>query len=226
VINEQLVGGTDIVIALFHGRFGAGGAGEEIEKARALGAQVHVWFSEAPIPHDADMDELQKVRDFQAILKGRGLLGTYASADDLRAKVRTALEYDVDQLTIAASVIAEESGTPPHSRAVLRLDYRYRTEHDIDKRGKIRTKRRGERLVVENIGTVAAEQVSIRVRPLGQGEAPPLRGSEAPFLIIQPHGEASLPLIMHMGVAQQVLATVSWREGDEAHTEQHTVSLM
>lgn len=81
VINEQLVGGTDIVIALFHGRFGAGGAGEEIEKAPALGAQVHVWFSEAPIPHDADMDELQKVRDFQAILKGRGLLGTYASAD-------------------------------------------------------------------------------------------------------------------------------------------------
>ena len=104
IINHQLVDEADIVVGLFHSRLGqptsrgASGTVEEIDRSAEAGAKVHVFFSEMPVPHDVDSDQLTALREFKLRLQERGLLGSYASHEDLSAQVRSCLERDVDQL--------------------------------------------------------------------------------------------------------------------------------
>jgi hypothetical protein len=115
VINRQLVDECDIVVALFHSRLGAptpravSGTVEEIERARARGVPVHIYFSEMPIPRDVDPDELKRLNEYRSVLQAEGLLGSYASLEDLSAKVRTALEADSHDLV---TTVPTETGQP------------------------------------------------------------------------------------------------------------------
>ena len=127
VINEQLVDEADIVIALFDSRLGmatgeaVSGTAEEIQRAHEAGKRVHVWFSDEPIPRDADLSQVQALRDFKETLQPLGLLGTYGSADDLAFKVRQAIESDLAVLDLGPA-----AGRPQANGAVLRARY----DHD------------------------------------------------------------------------------------------------
>ncbi|NKW46029.1 hypothetical protein GS979_06305 [Rhodococcus hoagii] len=63
VINSQAVDRSDIVVAFFDSRLGTStgvdvsGTAEEIRRAHKLGKPVHVYFSNEPIPRDADLDQ-------------------------------------------------------------------------------------------------------------------------------------------------------------------------
>ncbi|PVU82911.1 hypothetical protein DDP54_07740 [Cellulomonas sp. WB94] len=108
VVNTQIGDGSDIVIAVFSSRVGTAtpravsGTVEEVDRAVADGRTVHVWFSRAPIPHDADLEQVAKVRELPQ--RWTGLFGHYADLADLRYQVRRALDRDVDKLAAADKV--------------------------------------------------------------------------------------------------------------------------
>ncbi|MFF5978620.1 hypothetical protein ACFY78_07140 [Streptomyces olindensis] len=101
-VNIQIADRSDIVIGLFRARLGQAtqnypsGAAEEIERAIARDAPVHVYVSKMPLLVDEiNPAELARLRTYTDDLRSRGLLGSYKSSRDLRRKLRKALEHDV-----------------------------------------------------------------------------------------------------------------------------------
>jgi len=209
IINKQLVDEADIVIVLFHSRLGQptprgeSGTVEEIERSMERGARVHVFFAEMPLPRDVDPDQLKALREFQTKLQERGLVGSYASHEDLSAKIRTSLEQDVVRF-----VPAIPSAVP---RAILRARYERVGQRD--------------RLVVENLGTVAAEDVTVEVEPIGEGESPMVSGVPMTAGRIPPQGSIAFLLALTFGVAPQWRVTYRWREGDQRFEDSQSVSI-
>jgi hypothetical protein len=226
VINRQLVDECDIVIALFHSRLGAptersaSGTVEEIERARARSVPVHVYFSEMAVPRTVDPDELKRLNGFRTDLQAKGLLGSYVSLDDLSAKVRTALERDIQQLV---SAVPTDDNSEPVPHAILRARYEFDREPHTDSRGQVQMRTRRERLVIENLGTVPAENVEIVIDAVGQGEAP-VAHIEGPIERILPRAAVSVTVLVHMGVASQWRLTLRWTEGDQHFEESQTIT--
>jgi len=139
VINEQLVDRADIVLALFDSRLGmatgaaVSGTAEEIERSHEAGKPVHVWFSEEPIPRGADLDQVKALEHFKQTLSPLGLLGSYASPDDLAFKVRQAIESDLDRLDLGAV----PRRLPAQQHAILRARYESEREPNTDSKGKV-----------------------------------------------------------------------------------------
>jgi hypothetical protein len=227
VINRQLVEECDIVVALFHSRLGvptarsASGTAEEIDRARDRGVPVHVYFSEMPIPRSVEPSELERLNQFRSGLQGAGLLGSYASLDDLSAKVRTALERDVRDLISASPGRESESGPTP--RAILRARYEYDREPETDSRGRVRMRTRRERLVIENVGTESAENIEVDVEAIGEGD-PPMLHLEGPIERILPKSSVNVMAMVHMGVAAQWRVTIRWQEGGSPFEESQAVT--
>jgi hypothetical protein len=227
IINRQLAAEADIVIGLFHSRIGLptprsrSGSVEEIEDAADRGAKVHVYFSDMPHPPGVDTEHLTTLRGFRASLQERGLVGTYASIDDLVAKVRTALERDVSELTPPESFTPVPLGSENVGRAVITGSddpHVLFTGPAISAGAILRTQYDSERLVIQNLGHAAAEDVQVIIDPIGEGSAPELL-VEQPFESLPPQGSISVPLAIHMGVAGQWRVTLSWRE-DSTHFEE------
>jgi hypothetical protein len=236
IINRQFVDEADIVVGLFHSRLGqptsrgASGTVEEIERSAERGAKVHVLFSEMPIPPDVDTDQLTALREFRKQLQERGLIGSYASHDDLSAKVRTYLERDVEEL-VTISLVIVPSGPDQPARAgatrpgaILRARYEFDREPETDSRGRMRMHTRRERLVVENLGTEAAEDLEVEIEPIGEGDPPLLLEEELRAERIPPGGAMVFLLVLHMGVASQWRVTYRWREGDNTFEDSQSIS--
>lgn len=102
-INRQLADRSDIVFGLFRGRLGAptarhvSGTAEEIERSIRRGIPVHVFHS-AERPAGDNPDQLSAMHDYLKKLQKRGLVGRYASLEDLQKRVLSALEQDVRSL--------------------------------------------------------------------------------------------------------------------------------
>lgn len=103
IINRQAVDQADVVVAFFDSRLGSStgvdvsGTAEEIRRAHELGKPVHVYFSNEPIPRDADMDQLAALREFKEELATNALLGEYSDPADLAGQVIRAIERDIEQ---------------------------------------------------------------------------------------------------------------------------------
>jgi hypothetical protein len=125
VLNEQIVDSADIVIGIFHTRLGsptaraASGTAEELERTSADGKPVHVWFSEQPLPYDVDAEQFQALRTFRAALESTNFVGTFTSGDELRTKLRRALDYDVSRLTVDDDVVDTPGPRPADDGAGL-----------------------------------------------------------------------------------------------------------
>ena len=71
ILNAQIVDQCDFAIAMFHARIGTdtgvapGGAVEEVQRLLQQKKQVMCWFSEMPLPHGVDLDQVKAVRDFR-----------------------------------------------------------------------------------------------------------------------------------------------------------------
>ena len=105
VLNEQIVDGADIVIGIFHTRLGSpttrapSGTAEELARTAAAGKPVHVWFSKRPLPYEFDEDQFRALRAFRTALESENFVGTFTSEDELRTKVRRALDDDVTRFS-------------------------------------------------------------------------------------------------------------------------------
>lgn len=229
IINKQLVDEADVVIVLFHSRLGAptarseSGTVEEIERARSRGAPVHVYFSEQPHPYGVDTKELGRLNEFKTRLQGDGLLGSFASDDDLRAKVRTALEADVRHLSSTPGSDRLAEGDVDRPRAILRARYDYEREPHYDSHGLMSMRTRSERLVIENLGTGTAEVVDVKIEPIGEG-GPPIVHLEAPIENILPNASVDVMVLNYAETAAQWRVVLSWREGDSDHEQSQTVT--
>jgi hypothetical protein len=225
-INEQFADAADIVIAVFNSRLGkataraASGTAEEILRARERGAAVHVFFSEAAIPRDHDPEQLAALNQFRNTLQERGLTGSYVSTDDLISKVRRCLErdaYELGNLEDGDTDVASVSGV------ILRSTYLYDREPQANSGGGVKMKNLNHRLRVENLGSVAAEDVALEIRSDSDGEAPLFLG-EASVARLLPRAHIDFPIVMHMGVAMQGTVVHRWTEGGEPRSEEQTIS--
>ena len=225
IINRQLVDSADIVVALFHGRLGMpttrapSGTVEEIERARARGVPVHVYFSEMPVPRSIDPDELKRLNQYRTELQDEGLLGSFASLEDLAAKIRTALEHDLQNLVDARQTLVDQAlyaPTPagadtPLSRAVMRAAVAH------EGAGKYV-------LVIENLGSAAADQVTLDVEPVGQGSAPEVLVDD-PIDRIPPRASVRILIAVSFGTAAQWRVMIRWLEGGLEFSELQSVTI-
>lgn len=111
IIDRQAVDDCDVVLAVFNSRLGTAtddavsGTAHEILRADSDGKPVHVWFSSEPLPRDITPDELKRLYDFKRQLEAGALLGSYTGVEDLQAKVRNALEHDLNKLDLGKVVL-------------------------------------------------------------------------------------------------------------------------
>jgi hypothetical protein len=228
VINTQLVDQADILFGVFYARLGMAtargisGTAEEIERAADAGKPVHVYFSTAPLPRDVDVDQLRALNQFKKELSTRGLLGEFASDEDLKAKVRSAIEHDLAGLTRMEPV--RPSGSPG---ALLLAQYASEREAYNDNKGKIKYRTRRERLVVKNreSATDTARGLEVRIEAAAQGDAPQIWNEDGIKPDLPPGAEYAYPLMTHMGIAPAWIVTMTWHdEQGEAQSTTQTVS--
>ena len=216
IINHQLVDRADVVVALFHSRVGVrtpraeSGTAEEINRADERGIPVHVYFAEMPYPYDIDPDELKRLQTFRSGMQERGLLGRYASAEDLSAKVRTALEHDVAALVASSPSVRRDHTREVGSRAVLRARF--------ESRGAA-----SDRLIIENVGDGPARNVEVALEPIGEGQAPKLVGY-SPIENLLPRTSYPLLIAVTLGSAAQWRVEIRWQEAGETFSETQSVS--
>lgn len=164
VINSQLVDDADVVFGVFYSRVGrptargVSGTIEEIERSLNAGKPVHVYFSEQALPADVDLEQLAALRALQERLRTEGLYGTFTSEDDLRTKVRSAIEHDLARLGL---------GTPsPRGDQLIqrpRIVGEMTSEREFtgtNNRGKAQYRTRVQ-FVLRNIGDAPARRVRI-----------------------------------------------------------------
>jgi hypothetical protein len=94
ILNKQIVDDCDFGIAVFWSRLGsptalhASGSVEEIERLIARGANVMVYFCDAPVPQRAlEGDQYQRLQEVKKSFRERGLLATYTTIDELRGRL-------------------------------------------------------------------------------------------------------------------------------------------
>lgn len=230
LINAQAVDRSDVVVAFFDSRLGTStgvdvsGTAEEINRAADLGKPVHVYFSEEPLPRDADLEQVAALNAFKAELETRGIMGSYGDPADLTGQVIRAIEADIEENGWART---SEPAPPGPKGADLHWSHLHEREHSgFDRRGNPKYRSTANDLVVRNDGDVAAEDLTFEVKAVGDTEF----HFEAPDgpVTIQPRSEMAWLLVPmpHMGaVGRTVEIAATWREGDLQQTATRTVAL-
>jgi nucleoside 2-deoxyribosyltransferase len=89
VINRQLVGDCDILVAMFWTTVGTktecaeSGTVEEMNQFTAAGKPALVYFSSRDLPADVDPAELDRLRRFKERTQTKGITGSFRDLDDL-----------------------------------------------------------------------------------------------------------------------------------------------
>lgn len=225
IINSQGVDKSDVVIAVFAARIGSdtgvdvSGTVEEINRARDKGIPVHVFFNDAGLPRDVDIDQLEKLRAFQDSLKDQGLFASYSDEKDLARQVIEALEFDLD---------AFESVPIPEVPSGVELSVSHQHEKEqigLDKNNKMKYRHTVRDLVITNSGTITAEGLQLLIEP----------PAETPIHIEERLADGwtaarDLPGSSSFGVTcvpvnrrTNVEITARWREDDEERTRKFVV---
>ncbi|GAA1753750.1 hypothetical protein [Aeromicrobium alkaliterrae] len=167
IINRQGVDRSDVVVAVFGTKLGTptgvdvSGTVEEIKRAHELGKPVHVYFSAADLPHDADLQDLAALKDFKEAFEG--LYSTYSDPADVARQVRDALEYDLDAFDALPAPVAAAG-------ARLDVSHEHQTEQSgIDKKGKVKYRHIVRDLVIKNSGDGDAEDLCFKVELVDDG---------------------------------------------------------
>lgn len=224
VINSQLVDDADIVIALFDSRLGqatdsaVSGTAEEIERAAASGKPVHVWFSDEPVNRNADLEELGRLQKFRTELEDKGLLGVYTDLNDLAYKVREAVESDISRLGLGTPSVVRRG---EHAMPRVRVE-KVREQTGVNSQGAPRFTTRST-LVLENKSQhITAEQLTMSPGvELGRA----LHRERKDPVDLPPLSDLRYPLMLHMGIAEQVIVELNWFEDGVPQTLKQPVTL-
>ncbi|WP_243621724.1 DUF4062 domain-containing protein [Rhodococcus sp. ARC_M6] len=225
IINAQAVDRSDVVIAFFDSRLGTAtgvdvsGTAEEIRRAHQLGKRVHVYFSNEPIPRDADLDQQVALRAFHDELEAEGLLGDYDDPADLAGQVIRALEHDIDE---AGWSEGPTNRPAKASGAKLKWNHDHRKEQQgLDKNGKMKYRTISNRLAVTNSGDVAAEDLTFEVTGLEDTELHVIPPSE-PVTIEADSSRSWVAIPLSSGSIQ---IDASWTETGDPKTQRWTITI-
>jgi hypothetical protein len=232
IINRQLVDIADVLIGVFWTRLGTptgeaeSGTVEEIERFIAADKPVLLYFSNQPVlPGSVDPAEYSRLLEFKKSLRERGLYDTYESEAELWRKAPsgvTRVMRDYFRLESVASSAAEAVARPSVS-LIARVD-RERELSGFNKQGRPQYRTR-ERLVIENNGDAAAEQleVSFENAPGVSGDPPQTWGNDGPVGWLVAGGSVEYPLLLHMGIAPQWEVVLRWTEEGQPREERQTM---
>lgn len=215
VINSQLVARADIVIALFGSRIGAAtaralsGTIEEIEGAHEAGKPTHVYFSDAPLPNDVDMQQLGALREFKAEFQQRGLYGSFTNAEELGMLVWQVIEADLSRLGIQRATDVSPSDD---TAVVIRVQPRSESRPETDSRGRMRSKTSHWIDVSNESRTKDAEGFTVT----SESGSLLLVDSGAPRTLHAAQMR-SYGYLMTLGGDPDPRVTVRWNEGGEEH---------
>lgn len=131
ILNKQIVDTCDGVIGVFWTRIGtdtgmaSGGAVEEIKRLEGMGKPVMLYFSLDKLPHDVDIDQLQKVRAFKAERQCKGdLLGEYEDPNDFRKQLTHHLGIQVRRWFLGEKEADTDTQSDPNN---YQLEQRYQS---------------------------------------------------------------------------------------------------
>lgn len=230
-LNKQLVDQADLVIALFWHRLGTNtgqaesGTVEEIEEGHKRGAHVAILRCVRDIPPgDLDGDQLKRLNEYLAEVRGKALILEYGDENELRQHVETVLTRVVS--AAAAQAEAQSDAEPAKAsdgslaQVWPRLDRRETVE--TDSRGRAKTKNRWF-LVLSNSGQAPARHVKYLLEPDGEGEAPLDLEGDRELEILPPGADVETQLHLHSGVASQARCTVTWVDSAGSHENAATL---
>lgn len=118
---NKLVEQCDILVAIFGARIGTETARaisasvEEVELAIENGIHAMVYFSNAPLPRDVDLSQIQKLRDFMAKYQSMGYYQTYNDVPHFRELLRHQLDLLMNTLLSGTGEI------PPNNELIQRI---------------------------------------------------------------------------------------------------------
>ncbi|MFT3783723.1 MAG: hypothetical protein QM790_17050 [Nibricoccus sp.] len=105
IINRQMLDASDIVVAIFWGRFGmptgiaASGTEEEIRRATRLGKKVMVYFSDLEaVSKPIDQVQSDLLWQFRRKLRDEGLCGNFSSRTQFRQDFARHLSHALNEL--------------------------------------------------------------------------------------------------------------------------------
>lgn len=228
-INKQLLERADVVVGLFWARLGQAterhpsGTVEEILEAADAGKRVHVYFSNAPVPHTLlDPEELTRLATVKQELGRRALYAEFASGEDLKTRVRTAIESDLVELNLDGSPAVQRRVQP----VSLRASYQAEREPEFDSRGRLKHRTRNQRIEVTNDGEATARSVRVSLEGSEDGDLPlKIEAMETPR-DIPAKGSFSYPIITYSGVGSAFNVKFTWLDEDgNERTSSHSLSL-
>lgn len=153
IINKQLVDNCDILVGAFWTRLGThtgeaeSGTAEEIEKFRAAGRPVLLYFSSAPVVLDSvDEEQYHRLKEYRSKIKGEGIVFSYDTIGELRDLLLRHLSTTLGGLHTGAPVPAPRPQAEPEIESddkkairifkdnfaafVRRLEAEWRSERD------------------------------------------------------------------------------------------------
>lgn len=122
ILNKQIVDSGHLLIGVFGNRLGTptgkaqSGTVEEIEEFRRTGRYVALYFSCAPVPANADPNQLSALEQYKSQRQQDTLYSTFATADELRRLVMQHLPKIIPEVY---ERVRAEAGTPPQTPSFL-----------------------------------------------------------------------------------------------------------
>ncbi len=114
IINERLLKDADLLVGIFWTRVGShtgkaiSGSVEEIEKHLEAEKPVLLYFSEAPVhPASVVKEQFEALQEFKAWAMQRGLVESFASAEDFASKFRRGLALTLRDNSYLQSCLAK-----------------------------------------------------------------------------------------------------------------------
>jgi hypothetical protein len=231
IINRQLVDLSDMLIGVFWTRLGTptseaeSGTVEEIERCIAAGKPVLLYFSSKPVVLDSvDQDEYARLKNVQKDFQGRGLVDGFESEEELYRKVTAALTKTIRHhfaLSIEPTEALGDADGSPRAVILARIN-RERELRDFSSSGTPRYTTR-ERLVIENRGSAAAEDLVIEIEVPEGANPPTVAKDEDPIRHLPPGGAIDFPMVTTFGTASQWDIVFRWAEGGTEHETRQTM---
>lgn len=235
IINRQIVDVADVLVGVFWTRLGTptgeaeSGTVEEVERFIAAKKPVLLFFSNEPVlPASVDTEEYERLAAFKNSLGQRGLYESYADEHELWRKLNAGITRVMRDHFSSTAHPSSTASVPdgPHASLVATVA-KEREINGMKRDGSPRYSTR-RRLVVENVGTAAAESMSFSFEPTGDGAAnglPRTFDDDAVVTRLPAGGQLDYPLIVSMGTARQWDVVFRWQEAGKDHEVRQTLRL-
>ena len=114
ILDQQLLEGSDLLVAVFWARLGTptpsalSGTLEEIREfiGRKGADRAMLYFCTRALPHDVDLTEVGRVRDFRDEMRLQGLVHEYSTVSDFEGDLYRHLDAKV--ASVASEVVDEQ----------------------------------------------------------------------------------------------------------------------